>query len=90
MIESGPLTPSPELLYLYEEASTYSGFYQLDQRSTSLTWRRELSPTLALKLNWKHTSTNHLPSAFYLHNIEQFSNPDLSFNTFTLSFNWVF
>ncbi|MCG9757602.1 MULTISPECIES: hypothetical protein [Pseudoalteromonas] len=89
-VEPGPLVPLPELMQIYEAASMHSGFYQLDQYSTSVTWRRELSPTLALKLNWKHTSADHLPSAFYLHHIDQFDDPDLSFNTFTLSFNWVF
>ncbi|TMN42427.1 hypothetical protein [Pseudoalteromonas sp. S2755] len=89
-VEPGPLVPLPELMQIYEAASMHSGFYQLDQHSTSLTWRRELNPTLAFKFNWKHTTADHLPSAFYLHDTELFSDPDLSFNTFTLSFNWVF
>ncbi|WP_242441716.1 hypothetical protein [Pseudoalteromonas piscicida] len=89
-VEPGPIAPLPELLALYEAASMHSGFYQLDQSSTSITWRHELSPTLALKLNLKHTKTNHLPSAFYLHHLDKLTKPDLSFNTFTVSFNWVF
>ncbi|MDW7547671.1 hypothetical protein J8Z24_12175 [Pseudoalteromonas sp. SCSIO 43201] len=89
-VEPGPTVPLPELVELYQAASMHSGFYQLDQSTTSLTWRRELSATLALKLNWQHTTTHRLPSAFYLHRADQFEEPDLSFNTFTLSFNWVF
>ncbi|RZM81136.1 hypothetical protein C3B51_09860 [Pseudoalteromonas rubra] len=89
-VDPGPLLSTPQLDALYQGVIRHTNFYLIDQHTWSLSWRQDLTSTLAVKVQLDHTQANHLPSAFYLH--KDLSSPKLDkyFQSLGLSLNWVF
>ncbi|MCG7534678.1 hypothetical protein [Pseudoalteromonas sp. OOF1S-7] len=89
-VDPGPLLSSAQLDALYQGVIRHTNFYLIDQQTWSLSWRRDLTSTLAVKIQLDHTQADHLPSAFYLHKDLSSSNYDKYFQSLGLSLNWVF
>ncbi|KNC67954.1 hypothetical protein [Pseudoalteromonas ardens] len=89
-VDPGPLLTTPQLDALYHGVIRHTNFYLIDQHTWSVSWRRDLTSTLAAKVQLDHTQANHLPSAFYLHKNLSSGDHDRYFQSLGLSLNWVF